>query len=152
VTYTNLFAQSASSGRMSNAAMSAMSEAERIRSDLANYNYWEGGYTGPGGKYEPAGVVHRGEYVVPAHLVNQSTGLPNANALGQLAAGIQPHGGGYSSGGYVNPGMQVVELGPKSLAAVRDVARQEAVSVISASQVSHAVNSNNRNMRRRGQG
>ena len=25
--------------------------------------YAEGGYTGPGGKYEPAGIVHRGEYV-----------------------------------------------------------------------------------------
>lgn len=23
-----------------------------------------GGYTGPGGKHEPAGVVHRGEYVM----------------------------------------------------------------------------------------
>lgn len=25
----------------------------------------EGGYTGDGGKYEPAGIVHRGEYVIP---------------------------------------------------------------------------------------
>ena len=25
--------------------------------------FWEGGYTGPGGKYEPAGIVHRGEVV-----------------------------------------------------------------------------------------
>jgi len=25
--------------------------------------YAEGGYTGPGGKYEPAGIVHRGEFV-----------------------------------------------------------------------------------------
>ncbi|WP_166390318.1 hypothetical protein [Nocardioides ochotonae] len=27
--------------------------------------YSSGGYTGPGGKYEPAGVVHRGEVVIP---------------------------------------------------------------------------------------
>ena len=37
----------------------------------------EGGFTGRGGKYEPAGVVHKGEYVVPKQYVNQSTGLPN---------------------------------------------------------------------------
>lgn len=36
-----------------------------------------GGFTGRGGKYEPAGVVHKGEYVVPKQYVNQSTGLPN---------------------------------------------------------------------------
>lgn len=36
-----------------------------------------GGFTGRGGKYEPAGIVHKGEYVVPKQYVNQSTGLPN---------------------------------------------------------------------------
>lgn len=30
-----------------------------------------GGYTGDGGKYQPAGVVHRGEYVVPAEAVSR---------------------------------------------------------------------------------
>lgn len=39
-------------------------------------NYYDGGYTGAGGKYQPAGVVHKGEYVVPKEQVNQSTGLP----------------------------------------------------------------------------
>lgn len=37
----------------------------------------EGGFTGRGGKYEPAGIVHKGEYVVPKQYVNQITGLPN---------------------------------------------------------------------------
>jgi hypothetical protein len=36
----------------------------------------EGGYTGSGGKYEPAGVVHRGEYVVPASMVNSPAAAP----------------------------------------------------------------------------
>lgn len=36
-----------------------------------------GGFTGRGGKYEAAGIVHKGEYVVPKQYVNQSTGLPN---------------------------------------------------------------------------
>ena len=37
-----------------------------------------GGFTGRGGTNEPAGIVHRGEYVIPKRFVNQSTGLPNA--------------------------------------------------------------------------
>lgn len=37
--------------------------------DLANFD--TGGYTGAGGKYEPAGVVHRGEVVIPQELVKR---------------------------------------------------------------------------------
>lgn len=32
--------------------------------------YADGGYTGDGGKYEPAGIVHRGEVVLPQDVVN----------------------------------------------------------------------------------
>ena len=38
----------------------------------------DGGYTGSGDKYEVAGVVHKGEYVLPREMVNQSTGTPKA--------------------------------------------------------------------------
>ncbi len=38
--------------------------------------YASGGYTGRGAQNEIAGVVHRGEYVVPANMVDQSTGQP----------------------------------------------------------------------------
>lgn len=37
---------------------------------------WTGGFTGRGNKYDEAGVVHKGEYVIPKQDVNQSTGLP----------------------------------------------------------------------------
>lgn len=57
--------------------------------------FWEGGYTGQGGKYEPAGIVHRGEYVIPKQDVNQATGLPYTDALGRLMQG--------SSGRYSAP-------------------------------------------------
>jgi hypothetical protein len=40
-----------------------------------------GGFTGQGGKYEPAGIVHRGEYVIPKQFVNQSTGMPDPSFL-----------------------------------------------------------------------
>lgn len=36
----------------------------------------DGGYTGRGNPNEVAGVVHKGEYVIPADQVNQNTGLP----------------------------------------------------------------------------
>lgn len=45
-----------------------------------------GGYTGPGGKYEPAGIVHREEYVFD-QFATRRWGVP---ALEQLAAGIVP--------------------------------------------------------------
>lgn len=42
----------------------------------------DGGFTGTGGKYEPAGIVHKGEYVIPKEQVDQSTGKPKSGALG----------------------------------------------------------------------
>jgi len=35
-----------------------------------------GGYTGPGGENDIAGIVHRGEYVLPKEQVDQRTGTP----------------------------------------------------------------------------
>jgi hypothetical protein len=45
------------------------------------FGFSSGGFTGRGGVDEPAGIVHRGEYVLPQRLVNQSTGLPDLDAL-----------------------------------------------------------------------
>lgn len=39
--------------------------------DFSSIGLASGGYTGDGGKYEPAGIVHRGEYVVSADKVRQ---------------------------------------------------------------------------------
>jgi len=49
-----------------------------------------GGYTGDGGKYEPAGTVHRGEFVVPKETV-QRYGVGH----------FQQYMPGYASGGFV---------------------------------------------------
>lgn len=67
------------------------------------FGWADGGYTGAGGKYEPAGIVHRGEYVIPKQYVNQATGLPHADALGRLQRGASGRRG-YSGGGYVSGG------------------------------------------------
>lgn len=53
-----------------------------------------GGYTGQGGQYEPAGVVHKGEYVVPKSVVDK-VGVKN----------LERSLGGYASGGLVNSGL-----------------------------------------------
>jgi len=82
--------------------------------------YASGGYTGRGGKYEPAGIVHKGEYVVPKSMVNQSTGLPHADALGRLVAGSAPATSGYASGGLVSGGM-MVSLSPDDRALLRGI-------------------------------
>lgn len=42
----------------------------------AVFGFSSGGYTGRGAPDEVAGVVHRGEYVVPANQVDQNTGKP----------------------------------------------------------------------------
>lgn len=56
--------------------------------------YADGGYTGDGGKYEPAGVVHRGEYVINAEstkriglgMLNRMNGYANGGLVGGAAA------------------------------------------------------------------
>ncbi|MBL0937168.1 MAG: hypothetical protein IBJ07_20710 [Rhizobiaceae bacterium] len=54
----------------------------------------EGGFTGHGGKYEPAGVVHRGEYVFDKAATSR-IGVANLEAI---RSGELP---GYSGGGFV---------------------------------------------------
>ncbi|OLO05288.1 tape measure protein [Salinicola socius] len=73
----------------------------------------KGGYTGDGGKYDPAGVVHAGEYVLRQEVVNQP-GM--RDYLDQLNAR------GYASGGLVTPAS-----GPKVTAA-SDSARSSSLS------------------------
>lgn len=59
-----------------------------------------GGYTGPGGKNEAAGVVHRGEYVFNADATRR-IGVGN---LGRLSRG-------YANGGYVGGSMPAMGAG-----------------------------------------
>jgi phage-related minor tail protein len=59
------------------------------------FGFADGGYTGDGGKYQPAGVVHKGEYV----LSKQATRRAGVANLDALHASLK----GYSAGGYVGP-------------------------------------------------
>ncbi|WP_310622484.1 hypothetical protein [Flexibacterium corallicola] len=69
-----------------------------------------GGYTGNGGKYQPAGIVHRGEYVFSKD-ATRALGVGNLESLHQKAKG-------YSSGGFVGPQSILPDssiLGPRSI-------------------------------------
>jgi lambda family phage tail tape measure protein len=73
----------------------------------------EGGYTGDGGKYEPAGVVHRGEYVLPQDVVRRE-GVARIEAFryGRLP--------GYMEGGIVG-GAQPSSVASSSQAPAQNV-------------------------------
>jgi hypothetical protein len=62
----------------------------------------DGGYTGGGGKYEPAGIVHRGEYVLPQEVV-RAIGVPRLDALRSMFTDAAPGRGRYATGGLVTP-------------------------------------------------
>lgn len=63
------------------------------------FGFSSGGYTGDGGKFEPKGVVHGGEYVVRKEVVSQPGMRDHLDRLNKK---------GYASGGYVSsaPGGQ----------------------------------------------
>ncbi|EJN4034507.1 phage tail tape measure protein, partial [Escherichia coli] len=67
-----------------------VSTGAAISSAAANFNFATGGFTGTGGKYEPAGIVHRGEFV----FTKEATSRIGVGNLYRLMRG-------YAEGGYV---------------------------------------------------
>lgn len=73
-------------------------------------SYDGGGFTGPGGKYEPAGTVHRGEHVQPQEVVREPGALGFlerirlygfANTMRALRSSLAGQWRGYADGGWV---------------------------------------------------
>lgn len=60
----------------------------------SQYGFSDGGYTGDGGKFQPKGVVHGGEFVVKKEVVSQ----PGAR---QFLERMNANTKGYADGGYV---------------------------------------------------
>jgi len=75
----------------------------------SGFGFADGGYTGNGGKYQPAGVVHRGEFVFAKEAVSR-LGVGALAHLHNLASGRalpQPKRFSYANGGEVDlPAMQ----------------------------------------------
>ncbi|EEZ0891313.1 phage tail tape measure protein [Escherichia coli] len=67
-----------------------VSTGTAISSAAANFHFATGGFTGTGGKYEPAGIVHRGEFV----FTKEATSRIGVGNLYRLMRG-------YAEGGYV---------------------------------------------------
>ncbi|KDU31958.1 phage tail tape measure protein, lambda family [Escherichia coli 3-373-03_S4_C2] len=115
-----------------------------IQAAAAKFHFATGGFTGTGGKYEPAGIVHRGEFV----FTKEATSRIGVGNLYRLMRG-------YATGGYVGtPGSMadsrrsegirfeqnnnvVIQNdgtnglpGPQMMKAVYDIARKAAMDVV----------------------
>lgn len=60
--------------------------------------FWSGGFTGPGGKFDPAGIVHRNEFVTRSEVVLQPGALAFLQRFNALGMKALP---GYADGGLV---------------------------------------------------
>jgi hypothetical protein len=79
------------------AALMAAQTAAQVATIKSQSFAW-GGYTGFGGKYEPAGIVHAGEWVAPQEMVASPMTGPIIQALERQRQAQFP---GYSEGGSV---------------------------------------------------
>jgi hypothetical protein len=66
--------------------------------DSESPSFARGGYTGHGGKWDPAGIVHRGEWVTPREIVRQPGALAFLERFNRLGVRALP---GYADGGLV---------------------------------------------------
>jgi len=88
-----------------------------------------GGFTGSGGKYEPAGIVHRGEFVLNRDATRR-VGLPRLHALnrgyaeGGLVDALEGTASARAQGMHVSVGVSVDRDGNLQ-AYVKDIARGE---------------------------
>jgi hypothetical protein len=75
--------------------------------------YASGGYTGPGGRLDPAGIVHRGEYVFSAPAVSRA----GIGALDVLHRSLK----GYADGGFVGAMPAMAEAGGAPISIVTHI-------------------------------
>lgn len=87
---------------LKNTAGSKTATAERVVTGSGGYS--EGGYTGPGERYEVAGVVHKGEYVVPQPEMNNPKVIDAVSTIESIRrqrTNVNPlPESGYAEGGY----------------------------------------------------
>lgn len=105
------------------AAAGYKASMNRLIAMLKSGNYWSGGFTGRGGKYEPKGTVHGGEFVIPKEHVNQSTGIPNLSALGFMFRGMAMPAKSATTASSGGSGIQLVEILPNQLQAIVDASQ-----------------------------
>lgn len=78
-------------------------EGEPPQPVISVASFSSGGYTGRGGRYEPAGIVHRDEYVVPSPVLNSSEGRSLVGRLESLRSNVSRTGiSGFADGGFTS--------------------------------------------------
>lgn len=77
-------------------AMAGLSEITITAQRIPGYD--SGGYTGPGGKHAPAGIVHAGEFVARSEVVRQPGAIKFLEAFNRLGMHALP---GFAEGGLV---------------------------------------------------
>ena len=113
-----------STGSVSDAAASATSQAQSAATkstQRALTGYSDGGYTGDGDRYEVAGVVHRGEYVVPKPIMNNprvinAVGMIEAIRRHKIVTSGTPSAPGFADGGFTDSTYTVTAADLKELA------------------------------------
>ncbi|WP_217182693.1 phage tail tape measure protein [Streptomyces sp. AC495_CC817] len=95
----------------------------QIAAQLNSGNYWTGGYVGDGGKYEPKGVVHGGEFVF-SKAATRAIGVNNLAYMHNMAKSgksMAPVGLGAASG--------MVELAPYDRMLLQTIADRVGLSI-----------------------
>ncbi|AJW76921.1 hypothetical protein X275_01370 [Marinitoga sp. 1197] len=80
-------------GVLTSTTLSGVFLEQALKYALVGAGFATGGYTGSGGKYDVAGVVHKGEYVIPAWMVKEHP---------ELVALLEKKRKGYAEGGAVD--------------------------------------------------
>lgn len=102
---------------------------------INNVEFAEGGWTGPGHRTKPVGVVHADEYVTPKWLVNNRRAQPHIAALETMRVRGYQDGGLVSNSitGPINERMELMNmmksLGPFEISAVEMTKAQRRVHV-----------------------
>lgn len=133
--------------RVNDAAKSGSSKLGQYIKDLGYWrdkykSYDVGGFTGVGGKYEAAGIVHKGEYVFPKQAVNQATGQPYL-----MEAVMQ----GNFPAQQTFPSVIMVELSPTDRALLKNSGASLSVN-LDGKVIAQAVNTSNKTSNVRGNG
>ena len=76
--------------------------------NMAAFGLSGGGYTGDGGKYQPAGIVHAGEFVARSEVVKQPGAISFLEAFNRVGMQALQTFPGFAEGGLVAPAVSAI--------------------------------------------
>lgn len=126
-----------------NSSVSSSGSGSGLQSGIRTINegFAEGGYTGDGGKYDAAGIVHRGEWVAPKWMVKQNP-VTFANLEHYRRSGSNGRSGnamiGFAEGGYATKNAEMaaatigspIELSESSARMIADMIAAKGITIV----------------------